>query len=182
MGFMIRLFFFVVFCFCFKATSESVHLWFFSQQEDWQMTNCIFSSLFTAFHKCWIISIGWIVFMLLSSSSGKMPGIENCTQYTQCLVISSVLFNINTVGQSSSCQSWLSLGQFLLPCKYLQAVSKFPQPRMSWTWSWRYKEPCLSWPYSKVLRERAVPFKPRVTVSFFQLCWWVLVPQLLSMK
>lgn len=98
----------------------------FSQQEDWQMTNWISPLLFTAFHKCWIISIGWIVFRLLTSSSGKMPGIDNCTRYTQRFIISSVIFNINTIGQSSSCWSWLSLGQFLLPCQYLQALLLIP--------------------------------------------------------
>lgn len=105
--------------FFFKATLDSV---MFSQQEDWQMTNWISPLLFTAFHKCWIISIGWIVFRLLSSSSGKMPGIDNCTWYTQRFIISSVIFNINIIGQSSSCWSWLSLGQFLLPCQYLQST------------------------------------------------------------
>lgn len=95
----------------------------FSQREDWQMTNWIFLLLFTAFHKCWIISIVWIVFMILSSSSGKMPGIDNLpSMHSASKYLSSVVFNINTGDQSSSWQSWLSL----LLCKYLQTLSLIP--------------------------------------------------------
>lgn len=73
----------------------------FLRQEDWQMTNWISPLRFTALHRCWIISIGWIVFMLLS---GKTLGIGNRTRYTQCLIISPYLIKILQASHPLLCQ------------------------------------------------------------------------------
>lgn len=133
----------------------------FSQQEDWQMTNWIFLLLFRTFHKCWLISIVWIVFIQLSSSSGKMPGISNLHgMHSASKYLSSVVFKINTVGQSSSWRSWLSL----LLRKYLQTLSLIPTtPRV-----FSVELETLSSTFILTLLQsavrRACPFKPSMTV------------------
>lgn len=94
-------------------------MWCFHNRRIDRWLTGFFLWLFKTFHKCWLISIVWIVFIQLSSSSGKMPGIGNLPgMHSASKYLSSVIFNINTAGHSS--------GLSLVLCKYLHTLSLIP--------------------------------------------------------